>query len=32
VELEFTEPSLFFGYAPGAADRFADAVAARLVG
>jgi hypothetical protein len=30
VELEFTEPSLFFGYEPGAADRFADAVAARL--
>lgn len=30
VELEITEPSLFFAYAPGAADRFADAVAARL--
>jgi len=31
VELEITEPSLFFGYAPGAADRFAEAVAARTV-
>lgn len=27
VELELTEPSLFLGYAPGAADRFADAIA-----
>jgi glutathione synthase/RimK-type ligase-like ATP-grasp enzyme len=26
VELELTEPSLFFGWAPGAADRFAAAV------
>jgi hypothetical protein len=32
VELEITEPSLFFAYAPGAADRFADAVAARVPG
>jgi hypothetical protein len=32
VELEITEPSLFFGYARGAADRFADAVAARVAG
>ncbi|MEV0397053.1 ATP-grasp domain-containing protein [Polymorphospora rubra] len=30
VELELTEPSLFFPYADGAAERFADAVAARL--
>jgi glutathione synthase/RimK-type ligase-like ATP-grasp enzyme len=30
VELELTEPSLFLGYASGAADRFADAIAARL--
>jgi hypothetical protein len=32
VELEITEPSLFFAHAPGAADRFADAVAARVAG
>lgn len=30
VELELTEPSLFLGYASGAADRFAAAVAATL--
>jgi glutathione synthase/RimK-type ligase-like ATP-grasp enzyme len=30
LELELTEPSLFFNYAPGAADRCAAAVAARL--
>ncbi|WP_265523174.1 ATP-grasp domain-containing protein [Oerskovia flava] len=30
IELELTEPSLFFGFAPGALDRFADAVAARV--
>lgn len=30
VELELAEPSLFLGYAPGAADRFADAVLAYL--
>jgi hypothetical protein len=29
IELELTEPSLFLGYAAGAADRFADAIAAR---
>jgi hypothetical protein len=29
VELELTEPSLFLGYAPGAADRFAAVIAAR---
>jgi hypothetical protein len=29
-ELELTEPSLFLGYAPGAPQRFADAIAARL--
>lgn len=27
VELELTEPSVFVAYAPGAADRFADAIA-----
>ncbi|MEH1099778.1 ATP-grasp domain-containing protein [Micromonospora sp. CPCC 205561] len=30
VELELTEPSLFLGYADGAADRLADAIASRL--
>ena len=30
IELELTEPSLFFRYAPGAAERLADAVMARL--
>lgn len=30
LELELTEPSLFFAHAPGAVDRFADAVAARV--
>jgi hypothetical protein len=30
VELELTEPSLFFGHAPGSADRLADAILARL--
>jgi len=30
VELELTEPSLFFAFAEGAAERFADAVAAAL--
>jgi glutathione synthase/RimK-type ligase-like ATP-grasp enzyme len=30
LELELTEPSLFLGHAPGAAGRFADAIAARL--
>jgi hypothetical protein len=30
VELELTEPSLFLGYAEGAARRFAAAIAARL--
>jgi hypothetical protein len=30
VELELTEPSLFFGTAPGAADRLAHAIAQRL--
>lgn len=28
LELELTEPSLFLGYAPGAADRFAEVIAA----
>jgi glutathione synthase/RimK-type ligase-like ATP-grasp enzyme len=28
LEVELTEPSLFLGYADGAADRFADAIAA----
>ncbi|HET7857549.1 MAG TPA: hypothetical protein VFL41_13920 [Gaiellaceae bacterium] len=28
LEVELTEPSLFFGYAEGAAERFADAIAA----
>ena len=30
MELELTEPSLFLRWAPGSADRFARAVAARL--
>lgn len=30
VELELVEPSLFLGYSDGAADRFADAISARL--
>nr|MDT0659592.1 hypothetical protein [Micromonospora sp. DSM 115978] len=30
AELELTEPSLFLGYAPGAPQRMADAIAARL--
>jgi hypothetical protein len=30
IELELTEPSLFFRYAPGAADRLAEAVITRL--
>jgi hypothetical protein len=30
IELELTEPSLFFLHAPGAAERLADAVVARL--
>ena len=30
LELELAEPSLFFTYAPGAVERFADAVAARV--
>lgn len=30
VELELTEPSLFLGYADGAAERFAKAITARL--
>jgi hypothetical protein len=30
IELELTEPSLFFRYAPGAAERLAEAVMARL--
>ncbi|NUT38333.1 MAG: hypothetical protein HOV79_35255 [Hamadaea sp.] len=30
VELELTEPSVFVGYAEGAAERFAAAIAARL--
>lgn len=30
IELELTEPSLFFGYAAGAAERFAAAIAAQL--
>jgi len=30
VELELAEPSLFLGYAPGAAERFAEAVVSRL--
>ncbi|GAB2466718.1 ATP-grasp domain-containing protein [Jatrophihabitans fulvus] len=29
TELELTEPSMFLGYADGAADRFAEAIAAR---
>jgi hypothetical protein len=30
VEVELTEPSLFLGYAEGAADRLADAIVSRL--
>lgn len=30
IELELTEPSLFLGYAEGAADRLADSIASRL--
>ena len=30
VELELIEPSLFLGYAPGSADRLADAIAALI--
>jgi hypothetical protein len=30
LELELTEPSLFFAYAPGAADRFATVLARRI--
>jgi hypothetical protein len=30
LELELTEPSIFFALAPGSVDRFADAVVARL--
>ncbi|MFI5908801.1 RimK family alpha-L-glutamate ligase [Dactylosporangium sp. NPDC051541] len=30
IEVELAEPSLFFGYAPGSADRFAAAVERRL--
>jgi hypothetical protein len=30
VELELTEPSLFFRQADGSADRLADAILARL--
>jgi glutathione synthase/RimK-type ligase-like ATP-grasp enzyme len=30
LELELTEPSLFLGYEPGAADRLAEAIAAAL--
>jgi hypothetical protein len=32
MEVELTEPSLFFAHAPGAADRLADALLARLEG
>ncbi len=32
LELELTEPSLFLGTAPGAAERLADALRARLAG
>jgi hypothetical protein len=30
LELELTEPSLFFSHAPGAAPRMADAILARI--
>lgn len=30
LEVELTEPSFFFGYAPGSVDRFADALVRRL--
>ena len=29
LEVELTEPSLYLGYAEGAAERFAEAIAAR---
>jgi O-ureido-D-serine cyclo-ligase len=32
LELELTEPSLFFAHAPGSAERFAHAALSRLVG
>jgi hypothetical protein len=32
IELELTEPSLFLGYAEGAVDRFAEAIATRVGG
>ncbi|MBD5787192.1 hypothetical protein IF650_13490 [Cellulosimicrobium terreum] len=32
IELELTEPSLFLSLAPGALDRFADAIEARVAG
>jgi hypothetical protein len=32
VELELTEPTVFLAHDPGAADRFADAIAARVGG
>ena len=30
VELELTEPSLFLGYGPGSAERFAALISERL--
>jgi hypothetical protein len=30
LEVELTEPSLFFQHGPGSAERAADAIAARL--
>jgi len=30
LELELTEPSLFFAYAPGCAERFARALTGRI--
>lgn len=32
LEVELTEPSLWLGYAPGASERFADAIVAALAG
>jgi O-ureido-D-serine cyclo-ligase len=32
LELELTEPSLFFGHAPGSADRFARVIVERARG
>ena len=32
IELELIEPSLFFGFAPGSMERYADEVAVRLSG